>query len=102
MSDDERILSVITEYRANMPVPSSPRWPDIEFDRAAYSIWATDELIMYVQSHMDMGAYKAIYAFKNMVLDYSCAVTHYSDANFMFDTAHDVVESILDILAAMS
>lgn len=99
---DEQIMSIIKEFRAGMPVPSSPKWPDIEFDKAAYSLWAADELIMYIQDHREIGVYKAIYAFKDMMLDYSCVLTHYSDANFMFDVAHDLVESILDVLAAAS
>lgn len=101
MSEDYRILNLIKEYRANLSIPSSPKWPDIEFDRCAYSIWAADELILYVQSHMDIGVYRAIDAFKNMVLDYSCAISNYSEANFMFDIAHDVATDILDQITAM-
>ena len=98
--NDIRAIDVIREYRANMPQPTRT-WPEMEFDNKAYSIWAADELIMYIDRHASWPVVRSVESFRYMVSDYSRTVTNYSEANFVFKIAEEVASDVMDILNAM-
>lgn len=100
MIDDMSVLSVIREYRANMAQPTST-WPEMNFDQSAYSIWAADELLLYINAHSSWSVYQSVEEFRYMVSEYSKIPTNYSDANFMFEVAVELADDILDILNGM-
>lgn len=100
-NEDMKAIDVIREYRANMTQPTSA-WPEMEFDNRAYAIWAADELIVYVLSHMNWTVMRSVESFRYMVSDYSRIVTNYSEANFIFKIAEEVACDVIEILHAMS
>lgn len=97
---DRTAINMIVEYRENLGEFISS-WPEIEFDRVAYSRWAADEIIMHILSHTDWTPMKAVLDFKGIVEQYMCIPTNFSEANFIFDIAYDVACDIVDILVAM-
>lgn len=98
-SDDTRMINIIREYRANLPEPSA-KWPSMEFDRIAYTIWATDELLVYVLANMNVNVWTAVTQWRQQMLGYSC-IADYTDANFMFEIAYEVGDDILEIFDAL-
>ena len=100
MTDDERMMLIIREYRADLGEPTY-KWPDMEFEKNAYARWATDELMLFIKLHMDQPIMWSIETFKSMMARYMCRSTNYSEANFIFEIAYEVTCDISDIIEAM-
>jgi hypothetical protein len=101
MTDDGRMLSMIREYRAGINEPDA-RWPEIEFNRAAYSRWAVDEILMLIVDHPEMSVLQVVNSFKNMMHEYSKYTSCYNeDAKFIFDLAWEVASDIEDQITGM-
>lgn len=100
MASDRTIINMIVEYRESLGEPTSS-WPEMEFDKVAYSRWAADEIIINILAHTDWTAMRSVEDFRGRVEKYMCIVTNYSEANFIFDIAYEVACDIIDILNAM-
>jgi hypothetical protein len=100
MASDRSVINAIVEYRENLGELASS-WPEMEFDRVAYSRWAADEIIINILSHTDWTPMQATEDFRGRVEKHMCVVTNFSEANFIFDIAYDVACDIIDILIAM-
>ena len=100
MTQDQRMLQAILEYRADIDDPG-PRWPEMEFEKYSYSKWAVDELYIWVLSHPDWTVLHAVSEFVDMMNRYACRETHYSEANFIFEIAWEQAGNIYYILSCM-
>lgn len=99
-NNDERQIRVIIDYINNLPIPES-RWPEREFLKASYALWAANEILVVALSDVDNTPLHAIEEFKCMVGKFAQKVTPYDDRGFIFDVAYDVATDISDILYGM-
>lgn len=104
MTDEERQVQAITEFYHSFGEPAFS-WPELEFERVAYSRWAIEEILVMVYSHLDWTPMRAVEEFKNLMRDYA-NMTFEKDfgrgkMNFVFETAYDAACDVSDILLAM-
>lgn len=102
MSEDQRMINVIREYIASLDEPLSKKWPEMEFDKASYSMWAASEVLVYVLANPDKTVIRCVEEISDMFMQYSCRSFHISEANFIFEIAHQTASDILEILYAMT
>lgn len=100
MTEDTRMINVIREYIACLDEPL-PRWPEMEFDKASYSRWAASEVLIWVLAHPEWTVIRSVEDISDLFLKYSCDTFHISEANFIFEIAHETAGNILEILYAM-
>jgi hypothetical protein len=94
------MINVIREYIACQNDPL-PRWPEMEFDKTSYSRWAATEVLVHVLSHPEWTVIRSVEDINDRFLKYACDTFHISEANFIFEIAHETASNILDILYAM-
>lgn len=98
--DNSRAMTAIEAYMFDLFEPDR-NWPEHEFRRRSYEIWAATEILNIVECHPYISPYR-------LVGDFACKTAKFSrmdhdnkSNNFIFSTAHDVATDILDILRAM-
>lgn len=101
---DEKVLNLIKEYRADLENPKH-RYPAAWLEDMSYSRWATDEIIKYVQKHMNDPQYtamKSVHEIHQLFLEYSCYgdIVNPSEPMYIFQIAERTADCILDILYA--
>ena len=97
---DERQIRVIIDYINNLPTPES-RWPEKEFLKASYTLWAANEILVYALSDMENTPFRSVEEFKCMVGKFAQKPTPYDDRSYIFEIAYDVATDISDILYGM-
>lgn len=98
--DDERQIRVIIEYINNLPEPES-RWPKREFDKASFTLWAANEILVRVLANRYATPMRTVEEFKCQVGKYAQKPTPYDDRSFIFETAYNVATDISDIIYGM-
>lgn len=100
MENDERQIRAIVDYIHNLPEPES-RWPEKEFVKASYTLWAANEILVAVLNNTEWTPMRSVEEFKCLVGKYAQKVTPYDDRGMIFNIAYDVATDISDILYGM-
>lgn len=96
---EERAICAIQEYGHDINRPSN--WPPYYFAQASYSRWATEEIIVYILSHVNLTPLEAVEEFRNLMDDYATRDKCDKQNSYIFSVAYDVATDIYDILLTM-
>ncbi|MDD3040034.1 hypothetical protein [Bacteroides sp.] len=72
-----------------------PLWPRIHFQARCYEEWAIDEVIEILEENDELEPIPLVEEFIKKMDEYSC---YDEKTSFMFSTAKDTAECILDLL----
>lgn len=91
-------LNVIQEYISNLEEPIM-NLPAAYLSQSSYSLWAANEIFVYVLAHNELTPIEAVDAFVRQMDDYRKG--RCEDKNKIFNIAYDVAREIHNILVAM-
>ena len=99
-SEISAAVDVIISWRADLNEPN-PSWPKRDFENISYSIWAADEIIGMMISHIDWTPGKTIEEFKYQMNRGMKTYMRFPDIQRIFEIGYSAAENISEILYAM-
>lgn len=94
MNEDE--IMVIYDYiNENLFAPAQD-WPEYQFRKRSYERWAADEMMKRITETPEVDPFIVVLYFRNQ-MDNLSGIREKSDAEFIFLTARDTADEIIQL-----